>query len=202
MRTPAFWLISLGHGSALLVVSAVNVHLVLHLTEDLGYSLAFASLVVTAITAAQMGGTVIGGVIGDRFDKRYISVACMGFHTLGLLLVANTSNSFLVFTFAVLHGVAWGLRGPMMQAIRADYFGRSAYGTILGTSSLIVMFGSIAGPLIAGFLADRSGSYDSGFTLLAVLAGLGSVFFLMAKRPAPPTSATEAAIDARSIGHD
>jgi sugar phosphate permease len=192
MRTPAFWLIGLGHGSALLVVSAVNVHLILHLTTGLDYSLAVASLVVTVITAAQVGGTVLGGVIGDRFDKRLISMACMAGHAIGLLLVALVPTPVMVFTFAVLHGAAWGLRGPMMGAIRADYFGRSSYGAILGVSSLITMFGSIIGPLVAGVLADRTGSYDLGFTILALLSGLGSVFFLMAKRPLPPPSGARA----------
>src|SRR4029453_2256744 len=37
MRAPALWYISLGHGSALLVVSAVSVHLIVHVTEQLGY---------------------------------------------------------------------------------------------------------------------------------------------------------------------
>ena len=39
LRTRQFWFISLGHGSALLVVSAVMVHLFTHLTESLGYTL-------------------------------------------------------------------------------------------------------------------------------------------------------------------
>jgi dipeptide/tripeptide permease len=45
------------------------------------------------------------------------------------------------------------------------------------------MFGSITGPIVAGVLADRTGNYELGFTILAVLAGMGSVFFLLAKRP-------------------
>ena len=186
MLTPAFWLISLGHGSALLIVSAVNVHIILHLTEHLDYSLALASLVVTAINAAQIGGTLLGGVIGDRYDKRLISFGCMAGHALGLLLVAYATSALMVFGFAALHGVAWGLRGPMMAAIRADYFGRRSYGAILGTSSVVTMFGSILGPLVAGFLADYSGNYQTGFTLLAVLSGLGSWFFLSARRPFKP----------------
>ena len=36
--TPAFWLVSLGHASALLVVGAVMAHLFLHLTDSLGYA--------------------------------------------------------------------------------------------------------------------------------------------------------------------
>ena len=186
IHTPAFWLISLGHGSALLIVSAVNVHLILHLEEELGYSLALASLAVVVIQAAQIGGTLLGGLIGDIYDKRKLAFICMAAHTVGLLLVAYAANAFMVFAFAVLHGAAWGLRGPLMGAIRADYFGRTSYGAILGTSSLITMFGSIAGPIVAGYLADRTGSYELGFTILAVLAGMGSVFFLLAKRPVKP----------------
>jgi len=74
----------------------------------------------------------------------------------------------------------------MMQAIRADYFGRSAIGMILGLSFMIIIIGQVGGPMIAGILADLTGNYRAGFTTLAVLAGLGSVFFLMARRPARP----------------
>src|SRR6185312_12529521 len=38
LRTRAFWYISIGHALALFVVTAVTVHLVLHLVDDLGYS--------------------------------------------------------------------------------------------------------------------------------------------------------------------
>ena len=40
--------------------------------------------------------------------------------------------------------------------------------------------------LIAGVLADATGNYRAGFTVVALLAGLGSVFFLLAKRPVLP----------------
>ena len=94
----------------------------------------------------------------------------------------------MVAGFALLHGVAWGLRGPFMQALRADYFGRSAIGMILGLSFLVIMVGQVGGPMIAGFLADLTGNYRLGFTVLALLAGLGSAFFLAAKKPARPTA--------------
>ncbi len=183
LRTPAFWLISLGHGSALLIVSAVNVHIVAHLKDDFGYSLGAASLVVSAITVAQLGGMAIAGSIGDLYDKRLISMACMASHAIALLLVAFAVNWVMVAGFALLHGVAWGLRGPMMQAIRADYFGRTSFGTIMGFSSLVVMLGTLTGPLVAGYLADRTGSYQLGFTILAILSGMGSLFFLLTRRP-------------------
>jgi len=85
-----------------------------------------------------------------------------------------------------MHGFGWGLRGPFMQAIRADYFGRSAIGLILGLSFMIVVLGQIGGAMISGILADATGNYRAGFTVVALLAGLGSVFFLIAKKPALP----------------
>jgi MFS family permease len=86
----------------------------------------------------------------------------------------------------VLHGTAWGLRGPMMQAMRADYFGRSSIGMILGLSFMIIVVGQVGGPIIPGIFADITGNYRLGFTILAILAGLGSGFFLLARKPKKP----------------
>ena len=186
MRAPALWYISLGHGSALLVVSAVSVHLIVHVTERLGYSLQQAAAVVALMTVMQVTGQLGGGWAGDRFNKRAIVVGCMIAHATGLLLLASATAFALVAAFAVLHGLAWGIRGPLMSAIRADYFGSAAFGTITGISSMVVMFGMVGGPIIAGVLADRTGSYELGFRILAGLAVLGSIFFVLARRPSPP----------------
>ena len=189
VRTPAFWLLSLGHGFALLVVHAVSVHAITHMNQGLGYSLEAASLVYTVLTLSQLGGVFIGWLIGDRYDKRLIAAACMLAHMTALLLLTYAANVVMVLAFAVLHGAAWGLRGPFMQALRADYFGRSAIGMILGLSFMIIVVGQVGGPMIAGVLADLTGSYRMGFTILALLAGLGSLFFVLAKRPPLPAAA-------------
>ena len=183
MRTWSFWLISFGHAFALLTVSSLLVHLVPHLTEGLDYSLAAAGLVVALMTACQLAGQVAGGYLGDRFDKRLICVLCMVAHCAGLLLVAFAVDLWMVVLFAALHGGAWGIRGPQMVALRADYFGRSSFGTIMGFSSLVVMLGMSGGPIVAGYMADVSGDYQSGFTLLALMALAGSLCFLAARPP-------------------
>ena len=183
MGTRAFWYISLGHGAALLVVSAVMVHMVIHVTERLGYSLHQAALVVALLTVMQATGQLSGGWLGDRFSKRWICAGCMLGHAAALMILALASAYWMVLLFAVLHGLSWGMRGPLMAAIRADYFGAASFGTIAGVSSMIVMFGMILGPLVAGVLADRLGSYVPGFSVLATLAAAGSMAFVLARRP-------------------
>jgi MFS family permease len=188
IRTPAFWLISLGHASALLVVSVVQVHLIAHLHEDFGFSLASAATVVLAMQAFQMFGQISGGFLGDRFDKRVITVVCMLMHATALVLVAYFNNILAIGAFAVLHGLGWGIRGPLMQAIRADYFGAGDFGKIMGWSSMIVMIGTVSGPFVAGFLADKFGSYQTGFAIIAGTALAGSIFFILARKPEPPNA--------------
>lgn len=187
IRTRAFWLIALGHTSALFVVSAMGVHLVSHVQESQGYSLGQASTVVLMLTFVFMVGNISGGIMGDRVNKRMLVVTCMVMHCVGLLLLSHAVNFWMVAAFTVVHGLAWGWRGPQMTAIRADYFGRSAFGKIMGASNMVIIFGTISGPLIAGFVYDRTGNYRIGFDILAMIALAGSVFFLLARKPeAPP----------------
>src|SRR6185503_17869241 len=158
------------------------------MTQGLGYTLEQASFVYTLLTLSQLGGVAVGWWIGDRFEKRLIAAACMLIHMAGLLLLTYAIAVPMVLAFALLHGAAWGLRGPFMQAIRADYFGRSAIGMILGLSLAIIVIGQIGGPMVAGIFADLTGSYRTGFTILALLAGLGSLFFILAHKPRRPAA--------------
>lgn len=186
MRTSSFWMISIGHACALLVVSSMMVHLVPHLTEGLDYSLAQAGFVVASMTAFQMAGQLVGGFLGDRFNKRLICALCMVAHATGLLLVAFAGNLMMVAAFVLLHGLAWGIRGPLMVALRADYFGPGSFGTIMGFSSLIVMLGMSIGPVFAGYMADLQGDYLMGFSVLAAGALVGTICFIAARPPTMP----------------
>jgi sugar phosphate permease len=189
MRTPAFWLVSIGHAAALLVVGAMMVHLIPHLVERIGLSLQTAAMVVSVVTAMDITGRLLGGYLGDRINKRIGVAGCLLGHAVALAILAYSTSLAPAILFAVIHGLAWGIRGPLIMSLRADYFGRVAYATILGFSSLIMMIGMIIGPLLAGFMADRLGDYRMGFTILAGLAGMGSVLFLITRRPTPPVRA-------------
>ena len=186
LRTRAFWLLAIGHGLALLVVTAVNVHAITHMKEGLGYTVATAGWIIMLMTFGQMLGVLLGAGLGDRFDKRKVTALCMLAHALGLLCLTYATGMSGLVAFAAFHGLAWGLRGPFMLAIRADYFGRQAIGVIMGISAAIVAVGQVAGPLVAGVLADLTGNYRLGFTVLAVLSAMGSVSFMLATRPVRP----------------
>ena len=183
LRTRAFWLLSLGHALSLTVISAVLAHLVLYLSEEADFTLALAATMVVVVTASTIAGQLAGGLLGDSFDKRTIIALAMFGHAGALLMLATAATLPWVVAFAVVHGLSWGLRGPTLQALRADYFGRRSFAQILGFASPLITIGMIAGPLIVGFFADSLGSFKPGFAVVAGLALLGSVFFMLAQPP-------------------
>ena len=136
-----------------------------------------------------MVGQVTGGYLGDCFNKRIICTICMIFHCLGLVAVALATNVWMVLVFAFLHGLGWGTRGPLMVAMRADYFGASSFGTIMGFSSLISMLGMSIGPIFAGYMADVYGDYQLSFLIIASFAFIGSFCFFAATPPKRPQTA-------------
>ena len=183
LRTRAFWFISVGHAIALLSVSTVLVHLIPHLTKKLGMGLTEAGMVFSTVSISQILGLSCGGYLGDRFSKRIICFYCMIFHGSGMLVLAFFDTYPMLLLFSVLHGIAWGIRGPQMVAIRADYFGTISFGKILGISSMVVMFGTMVGPIICGLVVDHYGTYQNSFISIALISYIGALFFYFARKP-------------------
>lgn len=190
IRTKAFWLLAVGHGIALIVVMAVNTHAINHMRISLDYTIAQASFFIMLMTMFQVTGVLLGGYLGDKFEKRLVAACCMVLHGTGLFILTYAQGALELVFFAAAHGLAWGIRGPFMQAIRADYFGRKAIGMILGLSAMITALGQSIGPLLAGILGDATGNYELGFNVLSIMALFGAYIFWLAKRPSPPGSTT------------
>ena len=185
LQTKAFWFISFGHAVALMIVSAVLVHLVVFLQEDLNFSLQSAANIVALMTTMTIIGQLLAGFLSDRFNKRFLATVAMLGHASALLILSYSTSLISALGFSVVHGLSWGVRGPIMQSIRVDYFGRVAFAQIMGLSTPIVTLGFVLGPLIAGYLTDVFGSYRVGFSVLAALAACGSGLFAFAKAPKP-----------------
>ena len=186
LRTSQFWFISLGHGSALLVVSAVMVHLFTHLTESLNYSLTQAGAITVVIPISQVVGTIAGGVLGDRVNKRALGAGAMLTAGCALLVLVVADSIWMIFVFALAHGFAWGVRGPVLLALRADYFGRRDFGKIMGLSQLVMTSGMMGGPIFAGLMRDITGGFETGFVVLSILSLLGALLIVFASKPTRP----------------
>jgi sugar phosphate permease len=186
IRTPSFWLISAGHSSALVAISALSAHLIPYLVEQMQMSLQTAATFAAAVTATSFASQLFGGFLGDRLNKRLLTTVCMAGHTGALIILATASTPIQVLAFALLQGMSWGVRGPLMTSIRADYFGRRALATVEGFASLVTTAGLVLGPLSTGYIADQVGDYRPAFVFLAGVTAVGMLCFGLAARPRAP----------------
>jgi sugar phosphate permease len=194
MRDRSFWFVSIGHGMALVSVFAVMVHLVPLLVEGHGWSETSAQAMFAVVSTSSLVGQISGGFLGDRFSKTRISAICMIGHCTALVMMATADSGLVIAMAAAVHGLSWGVRGPLMMAIRADYYGMRNFGTIMGYSSVIVMIGPLLGPALAGGLNDHFGSYTEAFLLVGALTGASTIFFLLARKPPLPQRAQAARV--------
>ncbi len=186
LKTRAFWFISLGHAASLLVVSSLSLHLIPHIVQRFDVSVQVAGTMVALMTAVMIFSQVFGGVLGDKINKRHGLTVCLLGHSMALFGLAFSHTLWQVALSVVIYGLSWGSRGPMLMSLRAEYFGRASFATIMGFSSLIMMLGMMAGPIFAGVMADRLGDYQLAFVILASVAGVFSVFFFLARAPQLP----------------
>ena len=198
LRTGAFWLVSAGHATAMFAVSTVSFLLIPHLEENLDFSIERAGMVVAVLTTVSVVGQATTGFLGDRIDKRLIIVAAMVGHTLAMLVLVMAAGMAMILLFAALHGISWGFRGPLMTAIRADYFGRASFATIMGFSSMVVQIGTVSGPLLGGFVGDLyDGDFRPAFGIIAAFTAMGALFFALAKPPVHPDDQKAVSIRSR-----
>ena len=188
LRTPAFWFISLGHGFTSMVLLAFMLHLAPMMT-DMGYSLQTAAFVVSGYTAVSMVFQLIGGYVGDRVPKNIallMFTLCQAFGV--FILTFGPPNLLSAYGFALLFGIGFGGRNPISSSIRGDYFGRKHYGKIMGISQVPMNVLLLIGPIFAGVMRDSTGTYQTAFAVLGVMAVVGGFCFLFAKKPVHPDS--------------
>ena len=106
----------------------------------------------------------------------------------GLTVLAIAENYQMALLFAVLWGVGFGARAPMLHAMRGDYFGRKHFGTILGMSAFPMALGMTVSPFIVGIVFDRQQTYETVLFVLAGAAVMASLTILLATRPQAPQS--------------
>ena len=146
------------------------------------------------MTLVAMVGRVIGGYLGDLIGYKVILLACFLLLSVGVVVLSTAHTMTQALVYAVLYGLGYGARAPLLIALRADFFGPRNFATIMGLSQPIMVIGSFFGPIAAGYAYDVQGSYQMIFSVIAVLNLIGAVLIFFIKRPSLPVR-TEAAAE-------
>ena len=85
--------------------------------------------------------------------------------------------------FVLPYVIGWGGGATTMSVVRADYFGRRAFGTISGLMDAVQMFGLVLGPVFAGWVYDTYESYYFAFMLFAASGLIAAIMMVFVRPP-------------------
>jgi MFS family permease len=181
-RRPAFLVIALGSCMIIDVGMTMTTHLV-SIGQDHGLELGKAAMMLAVFGTAGVGGGLLFGLLADRTNVR-IALIISALVPILALLALDHSHSFLplVMCSGVI-GLCTHAIVPLECAAVGTWLGERVFAQAMGVLYLFqvpFLFG--AAPL-AGFLVDRTGSYQSALYLNIFLLSLTAIMFFL-YRPA------------------
>jgi sugar phosphate permease len=185
-RNPAFYLLALGSMCSIGAVGGTNQHLKLFLSLDMKYTQDAAATITSTVLACSIAGRLIMGWLADRIARKhvmiliYLLIAC----SIPLLFMADSTPA--MYAFAALFGLGLGGEYMIIPLMAAELFGVRVLGRLLGVILTADGVAEATSPMLIGYLRDRTGSYDAGFTLLIAIALAGTVAIGMLPRRTAP----------------
>jgi len=181
VMTSQFLLVSAAMAATMACVTTINSVVVPHLVK-LGSTPGAAAYVLSAIG---LTATLIKGGAGhlcERLPATMILAAGLGLQAVGCFLLGFADTGVLHYASALAFGTGWGLGYVAGTVVLLAYFGADTGSKILSVVWLITTVAA-AGPIAAGMIADRTGSFAPIFDIFAVMLLVLAVPFLVMREP-------------------
>ncbi|OQX18184.1 MAG: MFS transporter [Desulfobulbaceae bacterium A2] len=153
------------------------------LVQERGLSEVAAGRFWSVVGAFSLLSGPVFGSLSDRFGRRETLALVFAIQSLAYLLAALPLPLSLLWGSIVCYGlVVWSIPS-IMAALSADYAGAQRAGHVFGFITFIFAWGQISGPALAGWMAERLGSFSGSFFLASTLAVAGALLALRLPRP-------------------
>ena len=182
VSTRNFWYLGAVFTLWTLVHGAVISQLISALTLDGDVSRTVAGVAAAAAPMFSLIGRLGLGSLSDFVDKKVVVIASLAIQAVGLVLFVNLASVWLAIAGSFFYGVGSGGVIPVRSALQADLFGARNFGTIQGGLRLLATAGGIAGPILAGWIADVQGSYRLFYYVCVGALALAALFTVMLRQ--------------------
>ncbi|EJK91716.1 transporter, major facilitator family protein [Klebsiella pneumoniae subsp. pneumoniae DSM 30104 = JCM 1662 = NBRC 14940] len=170
LRNPALWTLALASAFMYIDRYAVNSWGIFFLEQDKAYSTLEASGIIGVNAIAGIAGTIIAGMLSDRFFPRNRSVMA-GFisllNTAGFALMLWSPHNYYTDILAmIIFGATIGALTCFLGGLIAvDISSRKAAGAALGTIGIASYAGAGLGEFLTGIIIDKTAILENGKTL-------------------------------------
>jgi len=175
LRDTRFWLIGLAYLLTGFSILIPFTFLSTYANQELAFPYEAATRLITMIGIGAVIGKVTLGPLSDRVGRIKIMMLCALLITAGNLGIAYSRGVTLTI-FTVIFGLGYGALWAMYAASASDYFSKESAGSTVGLWTLYLGIGSILSPILAGWIADTTGTLAWSFVLAA---GGAAISFLL-----------------------
>ncbi|MEP7374311.1 MAG: MFS transporter [Chitinophagaceae bacterium] len=179
VKGKAFYLLAIGSMCSIGAVSGISQNLKLFFSLDLNYTQGHAANIISMVLGASIVGRLLMGWLADRYHKKYVMMLIYTLISLSILLLYYASTPGVIYVFAFIFGIGLGGDYMIIPLMAAELFGVKVMGRVMGLILTVDGLGEAFGPILAGGLRDRTGSYSTGFTALILLSVIGTIAVAM-----------------------
>ena len=172
----------------------------LYITEKFSVGMTQAGMVLGTFSAFGMVGSMIGGALTDKFGRKSLNIIGLVFSAISTLTLGFVNDFALLIPLAVVIGLLSNFAGPARHAMIADLLPEEKRQEGFGILRVVVNMSWIIGPVLGGFIANRS--YFMLFVLDAVISCIVALlFFLYIPETKPETTAEPESVLKTFVGY-
>ncbi len=172
IQTRQLWTVCATMLAVVFSLLVIVVHIVPHV-QDLGVSTASAAGILSTIGGVSLAGRFVIGITIDRIgSKKAMSIGII-LLVAALLWLQVADNLWMLYLFATICGLAHGSFFTTISPFIAEFFGLKAHGVLFGLVAFSGTVGGAVGPIFAGYVYDRTNSYDPAFWICILMGVLG-----------------------------
>ena len=168
MGTRAYWLLTGTWFAWAGIATAITFNLLPIFTAK-GFTEEQAAGIFTILMAVSAVSQIIGGVLADRVDLRWLASGSVGLYAAAVGALLLVPNQALIPVYTVLLGLGQGLFGGLGNTAWVRYFGRKHLGKIRGSVWTAGVAGSSVGPFLMGLTYDYYGSFQVSLIAMGVI---------------------------------
>ena len=184
LATRAFWLLAIFSVFGFVVQAGISLHQVPHYIGQ-GVPTHLAALTASTFAFGQVPGGVFWSFWARRVPLRVLLSVAAATMSVGAIGTGFSSSLSTGIPMGFLLGVGVGGIHLLLRLTWADYYGRLHLGSIRGLTLPAQIGGQAIGPIIAGFMYDSTGGYETPFTAFGIIVAFAAVMVLTATAPGP-----------------
>lgn len=155
----------------------------LHIKETETFSLLLVIIVATVI------GTVISGVLADRYGRKRVLQPALALFAVAALVGSQVQTLPQALPIMLLVGLSNAVPTALNLPLLADLVPRERAGACMGFSNMLWSVAQPVGSLFAGILVDATGSYRGIFVFAAVCMAASAIMLRRVKMEQVPSEA-------------